>query len=116
MTTSAAQADVFYKEVLEGATVWTVRDSVGIPAPENGDGDRAMPFWSKERRVQKVVATVPAYSGFATQSVPLAEWRKRWLPGLAKDGLMVGLNWSGARATGYDRLPIEVEANLAARE
>jgi hypothetical protein len=116
VTASAAQADAFYREALEAATVWTVRDASGIPAPENGDGHRAMPFWSRESRAERVVATVAAYSGFATQSVPLAEWRQRWLPGLIKDGLMVGLNWSGASATGYDLHPTEVEANLAARE
>ena len=116
MTASAAQAEAFYGEVLHAGTVWTVCDASGIPAPKNGDGQRAMPFWSKESRAQKVVATVAAYSGFATQSVPLAEWRERWLPGLIKDGLMVGLNWSGASATGYDLLPAEVEANLSARE
>jgi hypothetical protein len=116
VTTSAAQADAFYKEALAAATVWTVRDASGIPAPDNGDGHRAMPFWSKESRAEIVLATVAAYSGFATQSVPLAEWRERWLPGLTKDGVLVGLNWSGASATGFDLPPAEVEANLAARE
>lgn len=45
-------------------------------------------------------------------ALPLTEWRERWLPGLARDGLRVGLNWSGARATGYDYTPEEVLARL----
>lgn len=35
--------------------------------------------------------------------------------GLAKDGVRVGLNWSGARAIGYDLEPRDVELALAAR-
>jgi hypothetical protein len=35
---------------------------------------------------------------------------------LAKDGLLVGLNWSGGTATGYDVASEDVERNLAARQ
>jgi hypothetical protein len=48
--------------------------------------------------------------------VNLVEWRRRWLPGLERDGLLVGLNWSGDRPTGFDVEPADVERNLAARE
>lgn len=75
-----------------------------------------MPFWSLESRALRVAEAVPAYSGFQTQRVSLSEWRERWLPGLAEDGLRVGLNWSGATATGYDLTPGEVESNFAARD
>jgi len=37
------------------------------------------------------------------------------LPGLAKDGIRVGLNWSGARAVGYDLEPDDVEDSLSVR-
>ena len=33
-----------------GREVWSVRDANGFPAPENADGRRAMPFWSKKSR------------------------------------------------------------------
>lgn len=116
MSVSAAQADAFYREALAAEAVWTIRDAGGIPAPENGDGRRAMPFWSKRSRAEAILKTVPAYAGFDVQSVPLAEWRSRWLPGLSQDGLLVGLNWSGEHATGYDVSPTDVEARLAARD
>jgi hypothetical protein len=45
MTVSAANADVFYAEVLRNGQVWIVRDDDGFPAPE-ADGARDMPFWS----------------------------------------------------------------------
>jgi len=115
VTQSAAQADAFYREVVESGRVWTLRDAGGIPAPENADGQRAMPFWSARSRVEKTIKTVAAYAGFEPVELELAEWRERWLPGLTADGLLVGLNWSGARATGYDLTPAAVERNFAAR-
>ncbi len=116
VTVSGAQADAFYEEVLSGGEVWTVKDANGIPAPVGTDGARAMPFWSKRSRAARVIDNVPAFDGFEPTPVPLEEWRSRWLPGLAKDRLLVGLNWSGGQATGFDLAPEAVERNLAARE
>ena len=105
MSVSAAHAKAFYQEVIAEAAVWTVRDSGGIPAPKNGEGRRSMPFWSKASRAGKIVAGVPAYSHFELQQIPIDEFIDRWLPGLAKDGLLIGLNWSGENAVGYDLEP-----------
>lgn len=112
MTVSAAQAAAFFAEVVATDEVFTIKDAEGIPAPKNGSGDRAMPFWSKRSRAEKVCASVPAYEGFEVVRVPLGEWRARWLPGLGRDGLRVGINWSGRRATGYDLTSDEVLARL----
>ena len=114
MSISAAHADAFYTEVLRTKTVWGIRDADGFPAPDSG-GHRAMPFWSAESRAQRIIEQVEAYQGFEVVSLPLDVWRSRWLPGLAKDGLLVGLNWSGASATGYDVTPADAEAGLVAR-
>ena len=46
--------------------------------------------------------------------VPLDAFLTRWLPGLERDGLRVGLNWSGARAIGYDLAPSDVLTQLEA--
>lgn len=74
-----------------------------------------MPFWSLQSRAETIVRTVSAYAEFEVVSIPLDEWRNRWLPGLRRDGIRVGLNWSGARATGYDLEAQDVERNLRAR-
>lgn len=115
MSVSAPQADSFYKEVLEHSAVWGVRDADGFPAPDTAEG-RAMPFWSLRSRAEGIVAKVPAYQDFEVVELPLDEWRSRWLPGLQRDGVRVGLNWSGATATGFDLPAVEVERHLAARE
>lgn len=115
MSASAANADAFYAEVLGNGQVWTIRDDDGFLAPE-ADGVRAMPFWSTKNRAEKVIQGVDAYHGLGLVALSLDEWRTRWLPGLRRDGFLVGVNWSGARATGYDLTPDEVERNLNARE
>jgi len=75
-----------------------------------------MPFWSKRSRAQKIIDTVPAYAAFDPTPTSLSGWRDRWLPGLAADGLLVGLNWSGSAASGYDLTPGDVEAGLDSRD
>ena len=74
-----------------------------------------MPFWSAESRALRIIEQVETYQGYEVVSLPLDVWRSRWLPGLAKDGLLVGLNWSGSSATGYDVTPVDAEAGLVAR-
>ncbi len=114
MSTSAAQAVAFYDEALREGSVWTTRDGGGYPAPLNPDGQRAQPFWSLRSRAERVVAHVHAYAGFIVEELPLERFRERWLTGLERDGIRVGLNWSGTRATGYDVAAVDVERNLAA--
>ena len=114
MSQSAAQAAAFFVEVTRTGRLWTVRDAGGYPAPRDADGRRSAPFWSSEARVRRVIANVPAYSAFVPDELALAAWRGRWLPGLERDGLLVGLNWTGPRATGYDFTPAEVLARLTA--
>lgn len=113
MSQSAAQADAFFDEVLRGGEVFGLADEDGFPAPANASGERAMPFWSRRSRAERVRSTVPAYRPLTVVALPLEAWRTRWLPGLAGDGLRVGLNWSGPRATGSDLTPAEVEARLS---
>ena len=114
---SAAQVDAFYREVARDRCVWTIQDEGGIPAPEDPhSGQRSMPFWSKRSRAQRIIDTVPAYAGFrADLRVGLDEWFDRWLPGLERDGLLIGVNWSGRGATGYEISPADMRRNLTAR-
>lgn len=111
---SAAHAEAFYEEALRHGEVWGIRDEGGFPAPES-DGRRAMPFWSTQSRAQRVIDNVEAYQGFEVIALPLDEWQSRWLPGLQEDGIRVGLNWSGQRATGYDVSSEDVARNISIR-
>jgi len=109
MSQSASQAAAFYRDVAAGKRVWTLKDDGGFPAPKTSSGERAQPFWSSLSRVERIIQTVPAYAGFRPHELSWEEFRDRWIPGLTKDGLKIGVNWSGARATGYDVEPATVQ-------
>ncbi len=116
VTVSAAQADAFYREVLRAQTVWAIRDANGFPAPAGEAGRRVWPFWSLRSRAEVIIGNVPAYADFVPVEIPLTEWRDRWLPGLERDGLLVGLNWTGPRATGFEVEPAAVVRALETRQ
>jgi hypothetical protein len=65
-------------------------------------GKRALPVWSTHSRVQKIIKTVAAYSGFVPEELSWEEFRDEILPEIERDGMLVGVNWSGPRAVGYD--------------
>jgi hypothetical protein len=110
---SASQAAAFYREVARHRLVWTIRDENGFPAPLNPDGGRAQPFWSSRGRAERIIATVAAYRGFTPVEIALDVFLERWVPGLARDGILVGVNWTGDRATGYDIAPGRVAECIA---
>lgn len=115
MSQSASQAAEFYREVAGTREVWTIRDAGGFPAPMTQSGVRSQPFWSSRSRAQKVIASVPAYAGFEPFRIAWADFTARWVPGLKRDGILVGVNWSGPRAVGYDVEPEALQRNVEAR-
>jgi hypothetical protein len=112
MSLSAAQAADFVAEAKSTGLVWAIRDEGGYPAPMNAEGERAMPFWSKQSRAEKIIKTVPAYAGFNAEQIELEKFLDEWLSGLEEDGLSVGLNWYGKRVTGYHLTPANVRARF----
>ena len=112
MSVAAPNAAAFFIEAKQEGAVWTVRDNHGFPAPMNGDGKRSQPFWSKESRAMKVVSSSLAYQGFSLHRIELSNFMDRWLSGLKSEGFLVGINWAGERATGYDLDPSVVRKRL----
>ncbi len=112
MSQAGSQAWAFYREVARTRVLWTLKDERGFPAPRTSDGTRAQPFWSSRSRVESIIDTVPAYSGFQPYEVSWQEFCDRRVPGLNEDGMKVGVNWSGARARGYDIEPPRVRESV----
>jgi hypothetical protein len=108
MSLSGAHKAAFRREVTQEGRVFAIRDERGYPAPVDADGHRAVPFWSKPTRARRVAGQVEAYVGFEVVSIEVDDWLAGWLPCLRRDGLLVGVNWAGARATGYDMTPAQV--------
>lgn len=112
MTQAASQWAAFARDVAKNRRVWTVEDDVGHPAPMTSSGKRAMPFWSSLRRVETIIKKVPAYAGFRPVEVSWEKFRDVWLVDLERDGLLIGVNWSGPRALGYDIEPKDVRTRV----
>ncbi len=108
MSLSGAHRAAFRREAAREGLVFSIRDGGGLPAPAATDEKRAVPFWSKATRAGRVVDQVAAYHGFEIVAVDVDKWLDGWLPMLENDGLLVGVNWAGARATGYDLTPSQV--------
>ncbi|MDE2432606.1 MAG: DUF2750 domain-containing protein [Burkholderiales bacterium] len=115
MSISSLQAASFYQEVAKHQVVWSIKDAGGFPAPIGTGGKRAMPFWSTKQRAQTVISSVPAYGAFHPVAIPWSEFVERWIPGLTKDGLLAGVNWSGESATGFDVEPESLRQNVEAQ-
>lgn len=114
MRIAAPNAASFYREVAAARVVWAIRDSAGFPAPINGDKKRSMPFWSSKSRALQIITNVEAYRDFRPEPIAWETFNQRWIPGLMKDGMLAGLNWSGPNATGYDVEPTDIERNVLA--
>ncbi|RJP71724.1 MAG: DUF2750 domain-containing protein [Comamonadaceae bacterium] len=114
MSQSSSQAWAFYREVAASATLWTVKDAGGYPAPLTAEGRRAQPFWSSRSRAETVISEVPAYSGFVPDAISWEKFCASWVDGLERDGMLVGVNWSGPRATGFDMEPSELRRYVQA--
>jgi hypothetical protein len=112
MSQASSQAAAFYREVAERRVLWTLRDAGGYPAPHTQSGRRAQPFWSTRSRVERIIKSVPAYAGFAPEEISWEAFCSSWVPGPTRDGLLVGVNWSGERAIGYDIEPEELKRNV----
>lgn len=114
MTQAASQAAAFYRDVARDRMVWTLDDENGYPAPKTRTGQRAMPFWSSKSRVEKIIRTVPGYHGFRPIGFTWEVFVAEWVPDLKTSGLLVGVNWSGEHALGYDLEPDDVVTNVTA--
>ena len=51
-----------------------------------------MPFWSD--RAYAAQCAGGEWAAYAPSSIPLAEFLLEWLPGMARDGTLVGTNWN----------------------
>ena len=108
MSLSGAHRAAFRREATQDGRVFSIRDAEGFPAPADDGGSRAVPFWSRPTRAQLIVKHVAAYRGFEVVPIAVDEWLSGWLAHLEHDGMLIGVNWAGGRATGYDMTPAQV--------
>ncbi|WP_443068270.1 DUF2750 domain-containing protein [Streptomyces sp. NBC_01358] len=93
MSQSGSQAAAFFKDVHRSRVVWLVRDDDGSPTHLSPDGTRSLPFWSTSPRAQRAAKIWGR--GLRVESMRLDIWCDLVLPDAARDGLVIGVNWSG---------------------
>jgi hypothetical protein len=108
MSLSGAHKAAFRREATQEGRIFSIRDADGFPAPADDAGRRSVPFWSKPTRAQLIVKHVAAFRGFEVVPFEVEDWLSGWLANLERDGMLVGVNWAGNRATGYDMTPGQV--------
>lgn len=119
MANLSDNADENYEQFLEDAVdsgiVWAVVTEEG----EDGDfalcdseekpGTDVMPFFSQQKYVEAVCTG--EWSGYAAQPIELDDFIDNWLPGMQKDGLLVGVNWN-AELEGLEVEPLDLSLDL----
>jgi hypothetical protein len=105
LSASAAQAAAFYRDVAKSQRLWTVARNGHFAAVPGHEGTTVQPFWSARSRVERIIKRVAVYAGSEPIEVTWAAFRDEWLPRFRRDRVLVGVNWSGAAATGYDSEP-----------
>ena len=115
--TAGTQAQAFFDEVSETGDVWRLGSGQSMFVVYSASGARVFPLWSTRRRVQKLVDTVPGYAGCKVLGSSWNNFVDNWVAILERDGVLVGLNWTGANANGFE-MPVkllvsQMEAALA---
>jgi uncharacterized protein DUF2750 len=111
--TAGAHAHAFYRDAAKFNDVFTVaRD--GAPMLVDGASGPVLPVWSSRSRAAKIVATVPGYSDLVVVGMPWDEFERTQLPELEREGILLGVNWAGKNANGYELAPRLVAANVRA--
>ncbi|MYV93987.1 DUF2750 domain-containing protein [Streptomyces sp. SID1034] len=112
MSQSGSQATAFFRDVRQSSVVWLVRDDNGSPTHLSADSARSLPFWSTSPRAQRA-AKIWGH-GLRVEPMPLDVWCNHVLPDAARDGLVIGVNWSGQRLIGWSFTPDEILNRLSA--
>ena len=74
-------------------------------------GAEVVPFWSSRSRIERVVKAHPKYSMYRICEFPLENLFAS-LAQLESEGILVGVNWSGPRLTGYNVAVADLRAAL----
>ncbi|MFF0836610.1 MULTISPECIES: DUF2750 domain-containing protein [unclassified Streptomyces] len=114
MSQSGSQTAAFFRDVRQSRMLWLVRGEGGIPTHLSEDGVRSLPFWSTSARAQRA-AKIWGH-GLRVGSMSLDTWCEHVLPDAARDGLVIGINWSGPRLIGWSFTSAEVRNRLAAAD
>ena len=111
MSTAAIHTSKFYEQAVSDGKVFTFDDGDGyLVFPM--DGAEVVPFWSSRTRLEKIKKDHPKHSRREITEETLTVFMTDTLPFLEKEGIRVGVNWSGQRLTGFNVTVADPRKNL----
>ncbi len=116
MSQAASQATKFYKDVSITRKVWTIRKGEIYATATNPEGSIVVPFWSSLSRAKRIIKMVEDYADSEPIEVTWDDFMELWVPDLKEKGWLVGVNWSGKTAKGYDLEPDLVVRSVECRQ
>lgn len=111
MSTAALHASAFYEQVAREGSVFSFSDEDSMLIFRIRDQD-VTPFWSSRSRMERVQAAHPKYAAYTIDEEPLDRFMRKTLQQLEEEAIQIGVNWSGARLTGYDVSAVELRRNI----
>lgn len=105
----------FVRRVVECGQVWGLKGDNGWAFAESNENEETsvLLFWSDEPYARRAQSEFTEYT---PATISLFDFLYRWLPGMTRDGLLVGTNWTGD-LVGIETDPFnlreEIEAKLS---
>jgi hypothetical protein len=111
---SKERHDRFLQRVVEGREIWGLKSAAGwCVSPSTRDeseGRQVMPFWSDRAYAQQCAKD--DWVAYEPTTISLDEFLHRWLPGMVRDGVLVGTNWN-AHLVGMEMEPSKLSEELS---
>ena len=103
MSDSDHNPEDFFDEVVATGYLYSFMNDEGIPlGTEREKGTRVMPFWSSQHGAEQMIALFPGDHSYKPIRIALPEFEHNWLPGIERDGLLIGINWINRPAESID--------------
>ena len=106
---AAERYDYFVRKVADFEKVWGLFSN-GWALAEDTDGRKVFPFWPEEAFAESCADG--SWAGYQPRAIPLDEFMRKWLPGMANDAILVGVFPTSAEK-GIVVKSLQLEADLA---
>lgn len=110
MSISGAQYDKFREQVVADERAFSFTDAGELLVYPIATGE-TVPFWSSRSRLETIQTQFPKYRQWTITEFSLGEFWRR-LCQLEREGIQVGVNWSGKQLTGYNVRVPDLRAGL----
>jgi Protein of unknown function (DUF2750) len=111
MSVAAMQARKFYEQAVTGGRVFTFSAEGNLLVYPVGENE-VVPFWSSRSRLLAIQKSHPKYRAYRLDETLLPEFCDEILITLEAQRVLVGVNWSGPRLTGYNLPVADLRRNL----